>query len=28
VNQCEESEAFAEKRLASPPHQSVHALKS
>jgi hypothetical protein len=28
VNQPEESEAFAEKRLASPPHQSVHALRS
>ena len=28
VNQPEESEAFAEKRLVFPPHQSVHALKS
>jgi hypothetical protein len=28
VNQSEESEAIAEKRLASPPHQSVHALSS
>jgi hypothetical protein len=28
VNQREESEAIAEKRLASAPHQSVHALKS
>lgn len=28
VNRLEESEPFGEKRLASPPHQSVHALKS
>jgi hypothetical protein len=28
VNQPEESETFAEKRLVFPPHQSVHALKS
>lgn len=28
VNQPKESEPFGEKRLASPPHQSVHALKS